>query len=72
MTLHPESVLPFVPEPLRERAAELLKEAAETQVAKETMFPERFGGYRLTERGCFACPATGSEIMEKFAEAWRM
>lgn len=72
MTLHPESVLPFVPEPLRERAAVLLKEAAETQVAKETMLPERFGGYRLTERGCFACPATGSEIMEKFAEAWRM
>ena len=71
MTLHPGSVLPFVPEPLRKRAAELLKEAAEVQVAKGTMFPEQFGGYRLTERGCFACPAVGSEIMEKFAEAWR-
>lgn len=71
MMLHPAAVMERVPEPLAAPAAERLGASLERLVADGLMMGKQYGGYRLTERGCFRCPEVAGRLMEDLASVWK-
>lgn len=70
MMLHPAFVTGRVPEVLAVPAAKRLELSLESLVAEGLMMEKRYGGYQLTERGCFRCPEVAGRLMEDLASVW--
>ena len=70
MMLHPAFVTGCVPEVLAAPAAKRLELSLESLVAEGLMMEKRYGGYQLTERGCFRCPEVAGRLMEDLASVW--